>query len=193
MIGKALYGFEERKDKRMRGKMEAVVRIGAVILFVLSVSCLYVGVRGIAETRPASDYQDEGVHTFVPCEFHPTQVDNPATGRLGRMNPTKTVYLVTYEATDATGYKWKLEASSRQEAERIVANAAPVERRVLSVRDDWKYITVEGDQTAEAYVSKQQSRYRNMIGASAACLVVFVVAGLVVWQKKRIVSGGRTR
>lgn len=177
----------------MRGKMESVVRIGGVILFVLAVSCLYAGVRGISQTRPASDYQDEGVHTFVPCEVHPMQVENHATGRLKRMNPTKTVYLVTYEATDGTGYEWKFEANSRQEGERIVAKAEQVERRVLSVRDDWRYITVEGDQTAEAYVSKQQSRYRNIIGASAACLVLFVAAGLVVWQKKRIASGGKTR
>ena len=106
------------------------------VLLVLAIACLYVGVQQFSRIRPAASYEDMGVHRFSPYRALPTQVKNTATGRQGRLHPTKTVWLVYYKATDGILYEWKKSVSSRTEAESIVSGGEIVERRVLSIHYD---------------------------------------------------------
>ena len=112
-------------------------------------------------------------------------MENTSTGRDKRLNPTKTVYVVYYQATDASGYQWQVETgNSKSEANRILAEGEHVERRVLSIRDSRKYITVEAGQTADTYTAVQKQKYLLMAGLSVGYLVISLTVWVVVWWKK---------
>ena len=72
--------------------------LSILLLFVAAVS-VYFSLYTLSTIRPVSDYKDMGVYTFIPNEVYPKQVRNTATGRARRMHPTKTVYVVCYQAT----------------------------------------------------------------------------------------------
>ena len=80
---------------------------------------------------------------------------------------------------------WKDEVQYRNTAEKMVAAGECVERRVLSIRESGKYITVEGDQTAGSYVFHQQRRYGGMVLLSAAYLVVYGCVWVSLIRKRR--------
>lgn len=165
--------------------MRKFIFSAGVVLFVLAVSCLYVGVSDLSDIRPASDYEDKGIHTFMPYQTLTTQVKNTATGRQQRLHPTKSAYWVCYRATDGTNYEWKNEATYREAAEKIVAAGEPVERRVLSIKENGYYITVESDLTAESYVFGQSRYYGMIVGLSALYLVIYLAAWVVILRKRR--------
>lgn len=94
--------------------------------------------------------------------------------------PTKTVYVVYYQASDGTNYQWKVETgNSRNDANQILAAGESVKRRVLSIKETGNYITVEAELTADTYIERQQQRYLWMIGLSSGSYLVFC---LVVWM-----------
>lgn len=165
--------------------MKKFILSAGVVLFVLAMSCLYVSVSGLSDIRPASDYEDKGIHTFIPYRTLTTQVKNTATGRQQRLHPTKSVYWVCYKTTDGTSYEWKNEATYRKSAESIVTIGDPIERRVLSIKENGNYITVESDLTAESYVFGQSRYYGIIAGASALYLVIYLVAWVVILRKRR--------
>ena len=161
------------------------------VLLVLAIACLYVGVQQFSRIRPAASYEDMGVHRFSPYRALPTQVKNTATGRQGRLHPTKTVWLVYYKATDGILYEWKKSVSSRTEAESIVSGGEIVERRVLSIKNTSKYITIDSKLTARNYVAKQRGIYGMMIGISIVDLIGCVVVKVVTWKQKSRGKGER--
>ena len=164
-----------------------IVRVIGIMGLILSIACLTLGVKGIATIRPASDYEDMGVHTFSPYKVLPYTVENRATGRDKRNNPTKTVYVVYYQTSDGTGYQWKLETSNDKDyADQILAKGDSVDRRVLSIKENGKYMTVDTDLTADTYVAGQQKRYLWMAGLSGGYLVLCVALWLVM--KRRTVG-----
>lgn len=164
-----------------------IVRVIGIMGLILSIACLTLGVKGIATIRPASDYEDMGVHTFSPYKVLPHTVENRATGRDKRNNPTKTVYVVYYQTSDGTGYQWKLETSNDKDyADQILAKGDSVDRRVLSIKENGKYMTVDADLTADTYVAGQQKRYLWMAGLSGGYLVLCVALWLVM--KRRTVG-----
>ncbi len=127
---------------------------------ILSIVCLALGVKGIVTIRPASDYEDMGVHTFFLYKVLPHTVENHATGQDKRNNPTKTMYVVYYQTSDGTGYQWKLESSNDKDyANQILAEGESVDRCVLSIKENRKYMTVDAELTADTYAAGQQKRY----------------------------------
>ena len=137
-------------------KLKSLGFAAGIVLLIAAVSCLYFSVRNLMELPPASAYEDMGVHTFVPVEVSPIQVENHATGRAGRTHPTQTVYVVSYQADDNSGYQYRYESSVESTAQRILEEGAPVERRVLSIPEENTYLTVEIDETAESYTNSWQ-------------------------------------
>ena len=116
-------------------RLKTIIPIAGILLLILSVASLYVAMRDISKVRPAEDYEDQGVRSFEPYAVYPVQVQNTsASSRDRRMNPTKTVYMVYYLATDGSGYKWSDEALTRDLGEDIVEAGETVERRVLEGR-----------------------------------------------------------
>ena len=102
------------------------------------------------------------------------------------MNPTKTVYMVYYRATDGSGYKWSDEALTRDLGEDIVEAGEPVKRRVLSIPADRTYITVEPDQTAESYTNGLRQKYVTILVLAGAYVLLYAAAWcVVVWVRKK--------
>ena len=146
-----------------------------------AVCSLYLGVQGITTIRPASDYEDMGVHTFFPYRVLPHSVENTSTGRDKRLYPTKTVYVVYYQTSDGMCYQWKVETSNdKDDANQILAAGESVDRRVLSIRETGKYMTVDAELTADTYVSGQQKRYLRMVWLSGDYLLLYLVVWVVV-------------
>ena len=172
-------------------KLTGIVRVVGVIGLVLSMAFLYVGVKGIATVRPASGYEDMGVHTFSPYQVLPVSVENTSTGRDKRLNPTKTVYVVYCQTLDGTGYRWEVDTGSKSEANRILAAGESVERRVLSIKETGKYITVGAELTADTYVEGQKQRYFWMVGLSGGYLVLCLAGWVVVKQSQKKDNGTR--
>ena len=81
--------------------------LSILLLFVAAVS-VYFSLYTLSTIRPVSDYKDMGVYTFIPNEVYPKQVRNTATGRARRMHPTKTVYVVCYQATGSPEYPFSI-------------------------------------------------------------------------------------
>ena len=162
------------------GKSKKVIFVVGLLLLILAASSLYVGARGFASIRPAADYEDSGVHTFAPYDILPVQVKNNATGRAQRNNPTRTVYMVYYQTTDGTGYRWQVEGGSVRELAEQVYDRGPVERRVLSIPADNTYITVEPDQTAEGYTSSLRQKYILILALSGGYVLVYAAVWVVI-------------
>ena len=89
----------------MPEKIRDMLGASSMILLMVAVIILGLGIKNMLTVRPASAYEDKGVHTFTPVEIYPVQKKNTSSyGRSRRMNPTTTVYKVRYEATDGSGY-----------------------------------------------------------------------------------------
>ena len=88
-------------------KIKSICSIAGILLVILAFAMIYLSAKGLFTIPSADSYQDNGTHTFEPYQVLPVQVQNTsAYSRDRRMNPTKTVYMVYYRATDGSGYQW---------------------------------------------------------------------------------------
>ena len=169
--------------------MEKVKSIGFAIglmLLILATVMIYLSAKELFSISPASDYEDRGIRTFEPFEVFSVQVRNTsAYSRDRRMNPTKTVYMVNYRATDGSGYKWADQAITLDRGERIVEEGVQIERRVLSIPSRGTYITVEPDQTAESFTAGLLQKYVLYLALSVGYILVYLVIWGVILSKKR--------
>ncbi len=150
-------------------RLKTIIPIAGILLLILSAASLYVAMRDLSSLRPAEDYEDQGVRSFEPYAVYPVQVQNTgASGRDRRMNPTKTVYMVYYRATDGSGYKWSSEAFSKDHGQRVVEAGETVERRVLRIPADGTYITVEPEQSAGSYTEGLRQKYITVLALAGA-------------------------
>ena len=119
----------------MPEKIRDMLGASSMILLMVAAIILGLGIKNMLTVRPASAYEDKGVHTFTPIEIYPVQKKNTSSyGRSRRMNPTTTVYKVRYEATDGSGYRCSFEAGSTETSAQLLAEEGDIERRVLYVR-----------------------------------------------------------
>ena len=117
----------------------------------------------------------------------PVQVQNTgASSRDRRMNPTKTVYMVYYRATDGSGYKWSDEALTRDLGKDIVEAGETVERRILSIPSDGTYITVEPEQTAGSYTEGLRGKYTRIVGLSTLYILFYLIVLILVKLVSRL-------
>ena len=166
--------------------LKTIAFIVGVLLLILVAVTGYLSIKYLSAILPAEGYEDKGVYTFSPYQALPVQVQNTgASGHDRRMNPTKTVYMVCYRATDGSGYQWSEQALTRELGQEIVDSGNTVERRVLAIPDDRTYITVEPEQTAESYTVGLRQKYRIALCLSAGYLLLYLLAWCVMWFKKR--------
>jgi hypothetical protein len=151
------------------GKVKSISFVAGLMLLILAAVMIYLSAKGLFTIPSADSYQDNGTHTFEPYQVLPVQVQNTsAYSRDRRMNPTKTVYMVYYRATDGSGYQWTDQAITRELGQKTVKEGVTVTRRVLSIPRDRTYITVEPDQTAESYTAGLRQKYVLALALSAA-------------------------
>lgn len=162
-------------------RLKTIIPIAGILLLILSAASLYVAMRDLSSLRPAEDYENQGIRSFEPYAVYPVQVQNTgASGRDRRMNPTKTVYMVYYRATDGSGYKWSDEALTRDLGEDIVEAGETVKRRVLSIPSDGTYVTVGPEQTAGSYAEELRGKYTRIIGLSTLYILFYLIALILV-------------
>lgn len=167
-------------------KVKSIGFVAGLMLLILAAVMIYLSAKGLFTIPSADSYQDNGTHTFEPYQVLPVQVQNTsAYSRDRRMNPTKTVYMVYYRATDGSGYKWSDRAITRELGQETVKEGVPVTRRVLSIPSNRTYITVDPDQTAESYTAGLRQKYVLALALSAVYILVYLVIWGVILSKKR--------
>lgn len=167
-------------------RVKSVCFTVGLVLLVLAVVIVFLSVKGLFAIPSADSYEDKGIYTFSPYQVLPIQVKNTgASGRDRRMNPTKTVYMIYYRATDGSGYQWSEQALTRELGQKTVDAGNAVERRVLSITSDRTYITVEPEQTAESYTSGLRQYYMTYLCLSAGYTLFYLLIWCVIWYKKR--------
>lgn len=161
-------------------RLKNIVSVFGILLFILSAASVYVALQDWSEIRPAESYEDKGVLTFVPYDVLPVQVKNTgASSRDRRMNPTKTVYMVYYQATDGSGYKWSDRVPFRDYGKEVVKAGETVRRRVLSIPEEGTYITVEPGETAGSYTAGLRDRYTGIV-VLGTLYILFYAAALLI-------------
>ena len=145
-------------------RLKNIVVTVCIMLVIPSVCSLCLGVMGIASMPSPSDYEDMGVHTFYPYRVLPVTVGSSSS----RKNQATTAYEISYKTSDGMGYWWEAESGSKDSANKILAAGESVDRRVLSIRENGKYITVDAELTADTYVAKRQQGCFWLIGLSVS-------------------------
>ena len=59
-------------------KLKPIAFTVGIMLLIGAALCLYFSLRNLSSIRPASAYEDMGVHIFVPEEVYPVQRENHA-------------------------------------------------------------------------------------------------------------------
>lgn len=173
-------------------KLKTIIPVAGILLLILSAASLYVAMQALLVIRPAEDYEDIGVLTFQPYDVLPVQVQNTgASSRDRRMNPTKTVYMVYYRATDGSGYNWSNEAFSKDHGQRVVEAGETVQRRVLRIPADGTYITVEPDQTAGSYTEGLRQKYITVLVLAGAYAILYAAAWCILILMKKAKRGSQ--
>ena len=69
-------------------KLKFIPFSAGVMLFVLSAVTIYLSIQELSDIRPAGDYEDQGVYTFLPYDVQSVQVKNTSasSSRLGSRN-----------------------------------------------------------------------------------------------------------
>ena len=167
-------------------KLKSIVFVAGLMLLILAAAMGYLSIKYLSMIVPTDSYEDKGVYTFSPYQVLPVQVQNTgASGRDRRMNPTKTVYMVYYRATDGSGYQWSEQAITRELGQEVVDAGAAVERRVLFTPADRSYIIVEPEQTAGSYTAGLQQKYITVLALAGAYILLYVLVwGILVIAKR---------
>mgnify|MGYP001060991280 CR=1 FL=1 len=173
-------------------KVRSIGFVAGLMLLILATVMIYLSAKGLFTIPSADSYQDNGTHTFEPYQVLPIQVQNTsAYSRDRRMNPTKTVYMVYYRATDGSGYKWSNEAFSKDHGQRVVEAGETVERRVLRIPADGTYITVEPEQSAGSYTAGLRQKYTTIFALAGAYVLLYGLGWCVLILVKKAKRGSQ--
>lgn len=159
-----------------------------IFLLILSFAGVFVGAKNLPKLHAVQDYVDEGVMEFAPYQVLPTQVKVKGI-RFRRSHSardtTRTVYILTYKATNGSGYQWKKEVPSKFHGNALIQEGALESRRVLSIPKDRTYITVAPNESAASYAGSERTRYLLLLGISAAYIVLYLLAALILHLKNK--------
>lgn len=165
-----------------RSLLRRIVNVMKPLLLTLAVVGVASAGYRFMTMRPAGDYADEGVYTFVASQGYPT-VEGASTYRSGSSyrSRQRSVYKVVYQAQGA-GYTYTQEAPAESIGKQYVREKRAVDRRVLSIVGEGSYITVDADYTLEGYVQSLRRRYLLVFGVSAGYLTALAVRH--IWRKR---------
>ncbi|MCK0525299.1 hypothetical protein [Anaerobiospirillum sp. NML120449] len=143
-----------------------------VMLLILAIGLFVAGWQESKTIRDPSEYTDRGVFAFHPYRVLPHSEANTATGRLRHSQATKTVYYVYHRPNGRNQWRYKMKVGSRAEGADVVRARKPVQRRVLSIPAERKYITVSPEMDAKSYISSRMNHVRWLWGIGAAILAL---------------------
>lgn len=168
------------------GRLKFIASFVGLMLIILAASTTYISAKELLGILPAESYEDKGVYTFKPNKLLPVQVKNTSSsGRDRRLYPTKTIYKVYYKSVNNSGYEWSKETRVKSEGEDILNAGIPVDRRVLSIKGESKYITVKPQDSAKSYTEKMQQKYMLILAISLVYITVYITLVGVSSIRKR--------
>ena len=133
------------------------------------------------ELPPAEAYKDEGIHTFTAVSGYPTTRQGYYQKKYHRYSERR-VYVVVYQAGS---WRWEQDFLAEAAGKEAVQNREQVERRVLSLVGENRYITVEPGLTPQRYVETKQRQYLLVGGGCLAAAAAEGVVYLLLWRKKK--------
>lgn len=155
-------------------------------LLILAAATLWTGWQNLSDIPPAEAYVDAGVKDFIPYRVYPTQVENTTSNRRDRrMHPTKTVYKLSYLATDGSGYQWSTEVLSKSAGQKLITEGQVESRRILKLPSKRTFVPALPDETAQSYTAAQQKRYLFLVVPAAAYILLYIVVSLFFWMRRR--------
>ncbi len=156
-------------------------------LLALSIAALLIGGWRFSTVPPADAYIDAGVKDFIPYRVFPTQVKNTsASSRERRMHPTKTVYKLTYRATDGSGYQWSIEVPAESIGEQRITEGKVEARRILKLPSQKTFVPAAPDETAQSYTAALQKRHILFMIPFALYIVIYIIVAVFLFFRKRI-------
>ncbi len=166
--------------------MQTIFYAVTLLMFVVAGTILWQSVKEYNSINSASAYIDKGVRQFVPYNVSSILKDNPSSSSKDRrLHPKTVIYRVEYKAVDGTGLEYRQETGHvKDEAERILKEAVPVDRRVLLIKDSHSYITIDPDKTAESYVSDLRQKCKWMIILSSVFIVAYLAYCIVYCYRR---------
>ena len=169
-------GAKKRVSKR--GVPSALKGLAVIFLVVFTVTPLGV----IADLHPVEAYTDTGTHGFVPYDIE-SKTDREHFRYIGSQTHTK--YKVVYRSAGDGAYEWtdEHEYSYRADAEEIVAQGAPVDKKVYTVADG-SYVVDDADSTPADYIE------RTVVTNGAVSLASFALLAIVLrpWFKRNFIA-----
>lgn len=166
-------------------KIKTLAGIISFFLLLASLSFGFYAAKELLSLPTASDYTDEGVHTFIPRSAYPTQKETyHARRHTTKRVTTQTVYKITYRTTDGSGYTWVVDTLISSEADRIVKEKKAVDRRVLVTKDN-TYITIDAKETAESYIKSIRKKDIFVINLVGAYILIYGAVKLIMRQRKK--------
>lgn len=152
-----------------------LLHMGGIVLLAMSVAAVYTGARGLYGLPDGDDYIDMGVRAFVPCRAYPAQVEDGVPYSSGRrMRQRTAVYLISYKATDGSGYEWeKHSGPSKAIAEKTVEEGKTVKRRVMKSRNSGNYITMSPEKNGGVFMGSLRRTYTLITVLGASYIVVY--------------------
>jgi hypothetical protein len=176
---------EKSVTEKGPSQFKILLKNTGMFLCFLSVVLIGMSVYYTFKERPAEAYEDKGIYTFKAHSVYPTQVKN-TTNRYNRRQTTRTVYMVAYKTTVGSGYQWKEEAPTKSTGNQWIKEGKTTQRRVLSIKETNKYITVDPKYTAETYVSHNKSKYTIILLVSGLYLIGYVGVWIHKREKQRL-------
>lgn len=157
----------------------ALVGLAAIFLVILIVRPLGI----IADLHPVDAYTDTGVHSFSPYDIE-SETRREHFRHSGRTR-TFTKYMVVYRSDDGNEYEWtdKQKYSSHSDAEKVVLQAVPVDKKVFTVADG-SYVVDDADHTPSDYI-KHTIVTNGAISIAAFALLLIV---LRPWIKRNFLA-----
>lgn len=166
----------ESKNKQL---LKSILYIVDAILISMALYGLYFGIQGLNGVRPVSAYEDKGVHSFMPVRVLPVRAANSSAGNSKQTGSTKLVYAVYYRTNEKPAYSWQKRYTNRSVATNILKQKAPVERQVFAIKDSKNYITLDKEQTIDAYVFSRKEKYFKILGIAGGLLIGYLLLYLI--------------
>lgn len=161
------------------------MEILSILCLVLALSCIGAVIQKYPAYLPADAYSDMGVYTFTPVRVYPTQEEYRIRVGRGWQDSTRTVYNVEYRAA-SDGYGYHEETYSEKEAQSLLREGVAVQKRVLTVNETGRYLTIAPEETAESYVTRYRMSYITILAVCMTYLLGFSVFYLYRWRKSKI-------
>ena len=167
-------------------KLKSFGHMVCFILLLLSVSNVFQSGKRLLTLPSASDYTDEGVHTFVPKSTYPTQKETRHHGRhTTKRVTTQTVHKIVYAAIDGSGYQWIADTFVSSEANNIVKEKKPVERRVLFLHDGKTHFVIDGKETIDSYIQGMRKKDMQIFSLAGVYILIYGAIRFFFYQRRK--------